>query len=984
MMNNNSNNNKSKNSSDNNAGLEKQADPVRPAPVGASPHADGISAVPAQRKQQLHQSRFPFGLHDDGGFSDLIKDISRSSSAPPIQPFMNGGGLGAGKNSQSPLLPSRSRLGMNATTASLLLQDDTLDTASDGGLFGIMNNVGGGIQQQQQQHRDQFADINDQEPEVVQEIESFMSASERGSSSYQQLPTPGYHSGQAWQIWGSPSSASAAIGGGSGTNGANSAWTNSDSRPNHNHNHHHHQSPNLMAKQKSVGSPRQQPAGRMQVHNAPESAPIYSLHQQQQQQSQQHLSSQGESQYRSAVGSSINRTPSPGMMYSQQQQSQKAVRLPSGHVDVGADLQRLRLASKTPPPPGLSIQQFQSLVALPRSSSTPPTAAMNAFNGNNSTANRGVQRSGSSLSVHSHHHPTNQSPMISHSHLSQSIVIDDIEESDDTHLDKDMIASIRNFGLSDEDDFGQPPQSSLTEQNGGSGYNKSSPSARVAAFNSPSHSYQHEKPYNHSMQFGGLNSGYSEFEHSPSGALNYPAHVNCNAYTSANPSMLMQYPHDSFDYHQSRPQSAQHAYYSDSMSHGHHGYQQQQHHHNHYHNNGNHSAHNGFQHHGGNNERFTRSHTRQSAPVQQNRSQALDEFRANMKTKKYELGDILGHVVEFSSDQHGSRFIQQKLEYAEPKVRAALFEELCPHSFDLTTDVFGNYVVQKFFEYGSPEQRSRLIHNMAGKFMQLSVQTYGCRVVQKSLEFGKPEEQCKIIHELEPSITALVKDQNGNHVVQKAIEIASPGDIKVIIGSFGGQVFSLATHAYGCRVMQRIFEHCDEALTRPLVKELSTFTQTLVQDQYGNYVIQHILERGNPEDRANILRQVRGQLLHLSRHKFASNVIEKCVIYASETQRTELIDELLAIPAGKVGSAAQQSPSSQQNVENMPLMQMMRDQFANYVVQRLLEVCSKPQLEKILAVVRPNVVMIKKFTYGRHVVTKLEKIVGSQAWMQQE
>jgi len=45
------------------------------------------------------------------------------------------------------------------------------------------------------------------------------------------------------------------------------------------------------------------------------------------------------------------------------------------------------------------------------------------------------------------------------------------------------------------------------------------------------------------------------------------------------------------------------------------------------------------------------------------RSNILEEFRSN-KSKKYELLDIVGYIVEFSGDQHGSRFIQQKLETA--------------------------------------------------------------------------------------------------------------------------------------------------------------------------------------------------------------------------------------------------------------------------------------------------------------------------------
>lgn len=48
-----------------------------------------------------------------------------------------------------------------------------------------------------------------------------------------------------------------------------------------------------------------------------------------------------------------------------------------------------------------------------------------------------------------------------------------------------------------------------------------------------------------------------------------------------------------------------------------------------------------------------------------------------------------------SSDQHGSRFIQQKLESCDVEEKALVFKEVLPHASKLMTDVFGNYVIQK-------------------------------------------------------------------------------------------------------------------------------------------------------------------------------------------------------------------------------------------------------------------------------------------------
>lgn len=69
---------------------------------------------------------------------------------------------------------------------------------------------------------------------------------------------------------------------------------------------------------------------------------------------------------------------------------------------------------------------------------------------------------------------------------------------------------------------------------------------------------------------------------------------------------------------------------------------------------------------------------------------------------------------------------------------------------------------------------------------------------------------------------------------------------------------------------------------------------TLTNDQFGNYVIQHVLEQGrSQEDKNKIVKSIKGKMFELSNHKFASNVVEKCLEYASEKDKYELIEEFL-------------------------------------------------------------------------------------------
>ena len=132
------------------------------------------------------------------------------------------------------------------------------------------------------------------------------------------------------------------------------------------------------------------------------------------------------------------------------------------------------------------------------------------------------------------------------------------------------------------------------------------------------------------------------------------------------------------------------------------------------------------------------------------RSKLLEDFRNN-RYPNLQLRDLAGHIVEFSQDQHGSRFIQQKLERASVVEKTLVFGEILSAAYSLMTDVFGNYVIQKFFEFGSPEQKMALAHRIKGHVLPLALQMYGCRVIQKALETIPGEIQVSVYYDLSHS-----------------------------------------------------------------------------------------------------------------------------------------------------------------------------------------------------------------------------------------
>ncbi|XP_022716414.1 pumilio homolog 5 isoform X2 [Durio zibethinus] len=353
----------------------------------------------------------------------------------------------------------------------------------------------------------------------------------------------------------------------------------------------------------------------------------------------------------------------------------------------------------------------------------------------------------------------------------------------------------------------------------------------------------------------------------------------------------------------------------------------------------------------------------------------LEELKSG-NARKFELSNISGHIVEFSVDQHGSRFIQQKLEHCSVEDKESVFKEVLPHASRLMTDVFGNYVIQKFFEHGSSEQRKELADQLVGNMLNFSLQMYGCRVIQKfsysdllferfsqALEVIELDQKTQLVQELDGHIMKCVHDQNGNHVIQKCIERVPTDRIGFIISAFRGQVATLSTHPYGCRVIQRVLENCSDKLqSQCIVDEILDAAFGLSQDQYGNYVTQHVLERGKPHERSHIISKLTGKIVQMSQHKYASNVVEKCLVHGDSAERELLVEEIIG-----------------QSDENDTLLTMMKDQFANYVVQKVLEISNERQRELLLDRVRVHLNALKKYTYGKHIAARFEQLLDEES-----
>jgi len=330
-----------------------------------------------------------------------------------------------------------------------------------------------------------------------------------------------------------------------------------------------------------------------------------------------------------------------------------------------------------------------------------------------------------------------------------------------------------------------------------------------------------------------------------------------------------------------------------------------------------------------------------------NRRNHQDEARFN----NVPLESYHGNLYELCKDQHGCRYLQRKLEDGNAEHIQSIFIETCPHIIELMTDPFGNYLCQKLFEHCNDEQRTALINAAAPALTIIALNQHGTRALQKMIEFVHTPEQVEtIIRSLSERVVELVQDLNGNHVVQKCLTRLGAERCQFIYDAVGGYCVIVGTHRHGCCVLQRCIDHAQGFQRAQLIGAITRAAFELVQDPFGNYVVQYILDLDEPSFTTPLCQAFAGKVVSLSKQKFSSNVIEKCLRTADMGSKCAMVDEMLA---------------------GNELEKMLRDSFANYVVQTAMEHVDPQTKLRIVDAVRPILPAIKQTPHGRRIASKI-------------
>jgi len=395
---------------------------------------------------------------------------------------------------------------------------------------------------------------------------------------------------------------------------------------------------------------------------------------------------------------------------------------------------------------------------------------------------------------------------------------------------------------------------------------------------------------------------------------------------------------------------------------------------------------------------------------------ALVEYRTS--GRRPTMQELTGHVVEFSKDAHGSRFVQFKMETATPDEKQVLVDEVLEGCVGLMQDTFGNYVIQNFMEHATSDQRIAIGSTMYGSMVQLSSQAHGCRVVQRAIILLPTGMRNKLLAELliDPhDASKCSRNSHATHVMQKVVSLIveeegsrnkqkrpvetfpdSPSTadlLQAIEEAVALDFVAMSVHPHAYRLVLTVMDDCKSERSGSLSHILDSLRMNqdkLAKDQHGNFILQHILNKGNTLQQDMVQAFVAGHVIELSQHKFGSHLVEKCLSCATQMQVDSLVNELIN-PSGlnleqsrvMLNNINSSSPGDKKKggrgkpltVEGeSTLLLLMQDPYANFVVQRAFDSSQGVTRQSLAQEIKSHSDLLQRFTYGRHILIHINRV----------
>lgn len=301
---------------------------------------------------------------------------------------------------------------------------------------------------------------------------------------------------------------------------------------------------------------------------------------------------------------------------------------------------------------------------------------------------------------------------------------------------------------------------------------------------------------------------------------------------------------------------------------------------------------------------------------------------------------LVGNVVNLAKTHNGSRFIQQKLEVRDPEMFDIFLKEMSENVPDLMVDNFGHFAIEKLIQYCNDEQNTTLLRKLSTSITAVACQKHGSFAVQALVDLLRtPDQLSLLVESVRKNVVKIITHSSGHFVILRMVQRLPYESTKFIDDAILNNSLQIGTDHHGLRVVKAVLTTRRPTELTRLFKQIARLTMKLVENQYGNYVIQSVLDVAPTAVRTNIKVKMEGKYMRLSKQKFSSNVVEKCLKQSSAHWRAIIVRELIAQPA---------------------VSDLLRDRYGNYVLQTALAVSTGQQVTEIMQSITPHLSSLRE------------------------
>eukprot|EP01064_Diplonema_japonicum_P028444 TRINITY_DN435_c0_g4_i1.p1 TRINITY_DN435_c0_g4~~TRINITY_DN435_c0_g4_i1.p1 ORF type:complete len:640 (+),score=223.28 TRINITY_DN435_c0_g4_i1:74-1921(+) len=328
-----------------------------------------------------------------------------------------------------------------------------------------------------------------------------------------------------------------------------------------------------------------------------------------------------------------------------------------------------------------------------------------------------------------------------------------------------------------------------------------------------------------------------------------------------------------------------------------------------------------------------------------------DMSRVSRPTGSINLNNM-GDLCSFAITNEGSRALVAAIEEVEDANSVtAKINELVMKFAMVASHQHGSKVVRALIKSAkSPEQITLMLKMACNTMLELCDSNTGSDVLVEVIQASTAQDDASIVMkqiiECGPRLFTII---NGRKVIQAVLTRFNAEFVEPIFDIIGHHLLHLATDQIGCVTIQRCLDHASSLkLKMQLQLQIMEATRYLISDMYGNYVLQHSI-KGDPCYSQVLSNKFKGHVAELAVNKYASCVIEKCLLIGSDETREQIALEV---------------------VKSMKAL--MWDGFGNFVVQSVVDHAPAHMVDMLKDIITPY---INDCPYGYRIEGKLNKRV---------